>query len=286
MDSRRRWAALAFLVLLGLGVGVGWRLVFARHLDHVGPVLTQTGPLSIWPENPFSPPDALREAQDRASRGRDTWRGSPTVVVSRFARSIFGWDRVEFMDVAGAPGVPPRTFTVREGCASEGICGATDPRWIDVTVDQLGAHGDAGIWSVTTVSSQRLPMPVEPGQVVTAGDVLPFRLEVAGGEHAAVGIRYVQRLDGSTSAECPDGFEGRTDVTDRHQELTVPDPLFAEGPCAGIGAAGYVFAYVTPTLTVQTGDPLLESAAITDLSIVPVQFSPTSVESPSSRPSA
>jgi hypothetical protein len=285
VNARTRWAALAVLVLAGLGLGVGWRLVLARHLDPVGPIVTRTGPKSIWPEDPFSSPDALREAQDRVNGGRDRWRRSPTAVVSRFARSIFGWDRVEFKDAARDPDVGPLTSTIRAGCASEGICAATDPRWINVTVDQLGAQRDAGVWSVIAVSSERLPLPVEAGQVVAAGDVLAFRLDLAGGEHAAVGIRYVQRLGGSTSAECPDGFEGRTDVTGTQQELTVPDPLFAEGPCAGLGAVGYVFAYITPTLTVQTGDPLLESAAITDLSIVPVLFSSTSMRSPSPAPS-
>jgi hypothetical protein len=274
VDVRTRWAAVVVILLIGLGLGVGWRLVLARHPDDVGPVVTQIGPLSIWPEDPFSPPDALREAQDRANGGRDRWRRNPTAVVSRFARNIFGWDRVEFME--GADDVAPQTLTIRAGCASEGICEATDPRWIDVTVDQLGVQGDAGVWSVTAVSSRRLPLPVEAGQVVAAGDVLPFRLVLAQGEHAAVGVRYVQRLGSSTPTECPDGFEGHTDVTGRHEELPVPDPLFAQGPCAGFGAAGYVFAYITPTLTVQTGDPLLESAAITDLSIVPVRFSPAS----------
>jgi hypothetical protein len=284
VNLRTRWAALAALVVVGLGVGVGWRLVLARHLDPVGPIVARTGPLSIWPEDPFSPPDELREAQDRANGGRDRWRRNPTAVVSRFARSIFGWDRVEFMDVAPGPDVGPQTFTIRAGCASEGICEATDPRWIDVTVERLGAQRHAGVWSVIALNSERLTLPVEAGQVVAAGDVLPFRLDLADGEHAAVGIRYVQRLGGSTSVECPDGFEGRTDVTGRLRELTVPDPLFAEGPCVGFGAVGYVFAYITPTLTVQTGDPLLESAAITDLSIVPVRFSPTSMQSPAPSP--
>lgn len=271
--------AVAVVMVLA-GLGIGWPALFGPRDDPVGPVVTQMGPMSIWPEDPFSPGDALLEAQDRADGGRDRWRRSPTAVVSRFARGIFGWDRVEFRYAAPGADEGPFTFSIRAGCASEGVCGATDPRWIDVTVDQLGARRAAGVWSVIAVSSRRLRLPVEAGQVVAAGDVLPFRLDLAGGEHAAVGVRYGQRLGGSTTAECPDGFEGRTDVSDPLQELTIPDPVFAEGPCAGFGAVGYVFAYITPTLTVQTGDPLLESASITDLSIVPVVFSPLPMRSP------
>jgi hypothetical protein len=262
-----------------VGLVVGWLALFGPRDDPPGPIVTQTGPMSIWPEDPFSSPNALREAQDRASDGQDRWRRNPTAVVSRFARGVFGWDRVEFRDVAsGQDG--PRTSAIRAGCASEGVCAATDPRWIDVTVDQLGARRDGGVWNVIAVASERLSLPVRAGQIVAAGDVLSFHLDLAKDEHAAVGIRYVQRLRGSTTADCPGGFEGRTDVTAPLQELTVPDPLFAEGQCRGFGAVGYVFAYITPTLTVQTGDPLLESASITDLSIVPVMFSSSTVRSP------
>jgi hypothetical protein len=262
-----------------VGLVVGWLALFGPRDDLPRPIVTQTGPMSVWPEDPFSSPDALREAQDRASDGQDRWRRNPTAVVSRFARGVFGWDRVEFRDVAsGQDG--PRTSAIRAGCASEGVCAATDPRWIDVTVDQLGARRDGGVWNVIAVASERLSLPVRAGQIVAAGDVLSFHLDLAKDEHAAVGIRYVQRLRGSTTADCPGGFEGRTDVTAPLQELTVPDPLFAEGQCRGFGAVGYVFAYITPTLTVQTGDPLLESASITDLSIVPVMFSSSTVRSP------
>jgi hypothetical protein len=266
------------VVVVLAGLGIGW-LALLGHRDHpAGPIVTQSGPMSVWPEDPFSPEDALRQEQDRANRGQDRWRRNPTAVVSRFARGIFGWDRLEFRDATPGADAGPLTFSIWAGCASEGICAATDPRWIDVTVDRLGPRRDAGVWSVVAVTSGRLPLPVEAGQILAAGDVLSFRLDLAEGEHAAVGVRYGQRLSGSTTAECPDGFEGRTDVTDALQELTVPDPLFAEGPCAGFGAVGYVFAYITPTLTVQTGDPLLESASITDLSIVPVLFSPSPMQ--------
>lgn len=281
MSARARWATLAAVVVLFVGLVVGRLALFGPRRDGVGWIGTQSGPMSVWPEDPFSPADALREAQDRANGGRDRWRRNPTAVVARFAVSIFGWDRVEFGETEPGPDDAPRIFPIRADCVSEGICAATDPRWIDVTVDQLGVRRDAGVWSVIAVTSDRLPLPIEAGQIVAAGDVLAFGLDVTEGEHAAVGIRYGQRLGGSTTIECPDGFEGRTDVTGPQLKLTVPDPIFDDGRCAGFGAAGYVFAYITPTLTVQTGDPLLESASITDLSIVPVAFSPSSMSSPS-----
>lgn len=284
MSARARWTTLAALIVLLVALGVGWFVLFGPRQQRTGPIFALSGPLSVWPEDPFSPEGALREAQDRANAGRNGWRRSPTAVVSRFARSIFGWDRVEFAGGGGDAGDGPQIFSIRAGCASEGICAPTDPRWIDVTVDQLGVRRHAGVWSVIEAMSDRLPLPVQVGQSVIAGDVLTFHLDLAAGEHAAVGMRFGQRLGGSTSAECPDGFEARSDVTDAQQELTVPDPIFANGPCAAFGAVGYVFAYITPTLTVQTGDPLLESASITDLSIVPVRFSSSPMSSPTSSP--
>ncbi len=263
-----------------VGLGIGWFTLYGSRHEPGGYGVTQTGPMSVWPEDPFGPADALREAQDRSNAGQEGWRRSPTEVVARFARNVFGWDRVEFDEHGDGRGHGPQTFSVRADCASEGICAATDPRWVGVAVDQLGLQRSAGVWSVVAVSSARLPLPVAAGHPVAAGEVLSFRLHLEAGEHAAVGIRFVQRLGGPTRIECPDVFEGRTDVTDPLRELTVPDPLFARGPCAGFGAVGYVFAYITPTLTVQTGDPLLESASITDLSIVPVLFSASAISGP------
>jgi hypothetical protein len=147
-------------------------------------------------------------------------------------------------------------------------CGDPTDEWVDVTVDRLLADRPGGVWSVVAVTSPHLRLPVKAGETVVAGQSLPIGLDLGKDRHAAVGLRYVQNV-GDTS--CGDGLAGEAGITSADASVTVPDPLFANESCTA--AAGYVFAYTSPTLTVQTGDPLLEPAYIADLSIVPVRFS-------------
>jgi hypothetical protein len=135
-------------------------------------------------------------------------------------------------------------------------------------VGRLLADRPGGVWSVIAVTSPRLRLPVETGDTVVGGQSLPIGLDLAQDRHAAVGLRYVQRIGIS---DCGDGLAGEAGITAADASVTVPDPLFANESCTT--AAGYVFAYTSTRLTVQTGDPMLEPAYIADLSIVPVRFS-------------
>jgi hypothetical protein len=262
MSARGRWVALAAAAAVLLGAG--W-FVFVRSVRDGGPIgIFTTGPMSIWPESPLGPEDALRREQDLVDGGKDAWRLQPEEVVARFAQHVFGWVSIRIDPPAGTAHGPV-IYRMRSDCEA---CGDTTEGWVQVTVDRLLADRPGGVWSVVAVTSQHLRLPVQAGDTIAAGRTLPIGLDLAKDRHAAVGLRYVQRV-GSTS--CGDGLAGEAGITSADASVTVPDPLFANESCTA--AAGYVFAYTSPTLTVQTGDPLLEPAYIADLSIVPVRFS-------------
>ena len=255
-----RWLALAVAVAVLLGAG--W-FVFLRTVRDGGPV-TATGPMSIWPESPFDPENALRREQDLVDRGKDAWRLQPEELVARFAQQVFGLVTIRIDPPAGtAHG--PATYRMRSDCEA---CGDTTGGGVEVTVDRLLADRPGGVWSVVAVTSPHLRLPVTAGDTVVAGQSLPFALDLAKDRHAAVGLRYVQHVGGT---RCGDGIAGEAAITAADASVTVPDPLFTNESCTA--AAGYVFAYASPTFIVQTGDPLLEPAYIADLSIVPVRFS-------------
>jgi hypothetical protein len=263
MSSRGRWVALAAAVAVLLGAG--W-FVFVRAVEpEGGPVgISVTGPMSIWPESPLDPEDSLRREQDLVDQGQDAWRLQPEELVARFAQRVFGWVSIRIDPPAGTAHGPV-TYRMRSDCEA---CGDPADEWFEVTVDRLLADRPGGVWSVVAVTSPHLRLPVKAGDTVAAGQTLPIGLDLAQDRHAAVGLRYVEHV-GSTS--CGDGIAGEAGITAAEASVTVPDPLFSDESCGA--AAGYVFAYTSPKLTVQTGDPLLEPAYIADLAIVPVWFS-------------
>jgi hypothetical protein len=267
---RSRWFVLAVAAIAALGAG--W-LAFSDSPDETTgeEVVTATGPLSIWPEGPFDAADALRREQTRVDGGADRWRLKAEAVAVHFAQGVFGWITIEVDDPPDvAPEAGPVSYRAREDC---GVLCEGDDGWVEVTVDRLLGERAGTVWSVVAVHSDRLRLPVEPGDTVSAGDQLSFDLDVAPDRHAAVGLRFLQRLGGERPLDCGHGFAGEAGVTEAEASTTVPDPLFEDGSCAAAGAVGYVFAYTTARLTVQTGDPMLEPVYVTDLSIVPVRFS-------------
>ena len=77
-------------------------------------------------------------------------------------------------------------------------------------------------------------------------------------------------------AQWYDGCSGGHDIVDDIRrpsrfEITLPDQMPTASPGCGSVAAGYAYAYAVPRLTQPVGDPLLESAPLTDLTIVPIR---------------
>jgi hypothetical protein len=270
MTVRSRWFVLAVAVIAG--VAAGWFVLAGPGDGGVGSdTVSATGPMSIWPEDPWDPADALTREQTTVEGGRDGWRLHSEAVVAHFVQSVFGWIRIEIDGVPDAPATGPVTYRAREDCGV--LCEGIDDGWVEVTVDRLLGERAGTVWSVVAVNSDRLHLPVEPGDTVAAGDALAFQLSFSPDRHAAVGVRFLQRLGGDRPLDCGHGFAGEAGVTAAEATTTVPDPLFDDGSCAAAGGVGYVFAYTTARLTVQTGDPLLEPVYLVDLSIVPVHLS-------------
>jgi hypothetical protein len=268
MNGRPGRVALGVVTFVALGAG--WFALVAPRSDRAGSRSPITAaPSSIWPEGPFDAPEQLSLAQSRVDAGRDRWRLRADAVVAHFVQSTFGWITVEIADAAERPTAGPVTYEAREDCGSlcEGLGGGG---WVAVTVDRLLDDRDGTVWSVVAVGSDRLRLPVEAGDVVVAGESLPFGLSIAEDRHAAVGVRYAQPPGDTVVPDCGNGFAGEAGVTDAEVSVTIPDPPFDDASCSAARAVGYVFAYTTTRLTVQTGDPLVEPVYLTDLSIVPV----------------
>jgi hypothetical protein len=274
-------AMLAFAVAIA-GIGGAWFALrrggdAAVQVQQPAAAVVSRGPMSVWPETPLTPPDVLANVQRAAVHdSRYAWRLDRVEVIRRFAASVLGWHPVDAERVLRnerpATGtaylVRPR-ITILMECPSHGQC-PWNPE-LSVVVDQLGRKGDKGIWSVVSVTSPNLTLPVAAGDTVVSGEALTVEMRLADLQHAAIGLSYDRQAVAAPGEPCVPRFEGSADVTRRRFQLFVPDPLYDAQSCAP-GAAGYVFAYTTPKLIVQTGDPLVESAAISDLSIVPVLF--------------
>ena len=159
----------------------------------------------------------------------------------------------------------PATYRMRSDCEA---CGDPTDEWVEVTVDRLLADRPGGVWSVVAVTSPHLRLPVTGRRHRCRRTVAPDRAGPREGSARGGGSAIVQHVAARRAAT---GIAGEAGITAADASVTVPDPLFKNDSCTA--AAGYVFAYTSPTLTVQTGDPLLEPAYIADLSIVPVRFS-------------
>ena len=269
--SRSTWAIAAAVGVAVAAIAVV--LLLHRADDGVsGPARAEaTGPMSIWPESALDDAEALQRARARVEAGHDAWRLDPEARVSRFAQDVFGWHRIA---TSPSPVVPPGPVRVRPVCAG-GCTLPTSP--VDVSLDRIGGAGR--MWSVVAATSPGLRLPVASGATVRAGQDLAFDLRLREGDHAVVGLRFAAPTGAGVPTACGDGSAVEADVTGAHAVVTVPARLFADPSCASVGATGYVFAYVTPSLTVQTGDPLLEPAAISGLAIVPVRVVPAGAPS-------
>src|SRR5207244_8457626 len=102
----------------------------------------------------------------------------------------------------------------------------------------------------------------DPIDAFAPGSDLPVSLDVPNNETVVVGAVGQNGCSNFVSVD--------QDVTAKY-DLALPDALQPGDAGYGCGdlAASYVFAYTVPKLTVPTGDPFLEPAAITAVTAVP-----------------
>ncbi len=264
----RRIANLLIAAALSMTAG----FLFLRAMDR--PALK--GPISfgpkatVWPENALSVGMSLEVIQREASFDRGSmWRLVPRKVVARFADEVLGWGNVR---ISGG-GEPEPDGTIIFTVTTDSTCGLPTapcpgraPPDLQVTLVQpLGEQPLGGIWSVSEVESPSLTLPDVQGHLA-GGQALAVGIDMAKTEHAVVGAAYVDECGRTT-------FDSRVGIRESANALEIPDPLFTSGPACSGSANGYLFAYTTPQLVVQTGDPFLESASLNDLAIVAVSVS-------------
>ncbi|MGZ8662024.1 MAG: hypothetical protein ACXWYI_08115 [Actinomycetota bacterium] len=264
---RSRIVAGVMVAVLALGATAAvW--VALRGDDEAPPVAAYVPPrvATVWPESGLEDQETARVVQDRADNHDPeiVWRRSPGKVVHAFVASVLGWSdpdvRPQYPGLQG----PDRWYTATEhaSCPAGAIC---DPpvSTLDIEVVQPARRGEDGIWSVAGVRSSGL-------RLVADGVRRPVAGTIPGVAAKAAGLRTV------AGAQWYDGCTGGHDIVDEIRrpsrfEITLPEPMPAASPGCGSVAAGYAYAYAVPRLTQPVGDPLLESAPLTDLTIVPIR---------------
>ena len=222
--------------------------------------------LTIWPESVTDPnAPSVGEVQALVDEGKMEWRLKDGAVALNFIQAIFGdfTSVTPAEPVAALPGSPAGAETLMVTFTCE--CQPSE-RQLSITLVQPGRQGPTGIWSVAAVESPRLDLPASPGDLLQGLGPFPVGIQQSPSEHAAVGITS---YDG-----CEPGFGGSIDLQgDQIFELDLHSDDVQPPGCDDYPVA-YLFAYTTPQLTTQVGDPLKESASVSDLSIVPVRWDP------------
>jgi len=265
--TRQRIVAGAMAGVLSLGASAAvWGALRGGGETPTVTVFTPPRVPTVWPESGLRGQETTQAVQDRVD-DRDaevSWRRSPGKVVHAFVASVLGWSDPEVRPQYPGLHGPDRWYTVTEhsSCPVGAICDPPIPT-LDIEVVQPARQGDGGIWSVATVRSSNLRIVAEAGEPPRAGTI-PGVAAKAAGLHTVAGAQWY------------DGCSGGHDIVDDIRrpsrfEITLPDQMSTASPGCGSVAAGYAYAYAVPRLTQPVGDPLLESAPLTDLTIVPIR---------------
>jgi hypothetical protein len=269
---RQRIVAGTMAGVLALGATAAVWVAFS-DAGEAPPATTYAPPRvpTVWPESGLEGQETAQVVQYRADN-RDpevAWRRSPDKVVHAFVASVLGWSEPQVREMEPSAGGSFRWYTAteRQPCPAETFgCAFVPPGHgpvLRIGVTQPTTQGAAGIWSVATVRSSDL-------RLAAWADDSPKAGTIHGVAATATGLRTL------AGAQWYDGCAAGHDIDDDIRrpsrfEITLPDPAATAGPGCGSIAAGYAFAYAVPRLTQPVGDPLLESAPLTDLTIVPIR---------------
>jgi hypothetical protein len=232
-----------------------------------------SGPLANWqpPEVPFLWPEnwsrdgfeQVQRVQEAADAGdaNATWRLDPNQVIDQFAKGVLGWASVDVHSQVSGPGF--EEWGISQACSE---CPPPPDVYERVRLVQPVRGGQSGIWSVAAVQADGLGVTANPKDdpidAFMPGSALPVKLNVPGDQTVVVGA--------VGQNGCADFASVDQDVSASY-ELPLPNALQPgeNGYDCGTLAASYLFAYTVPKLTVPTGDPFLEPAAITAMTAVP-----------------
>lgn len=276
-DRRRGRRAL----VVGLCVALVGTLFAFSVLRSKGPVPLRSAagftPPSVpylWPENWARPgDDTPQDIQDKVDAGAKSlqWRTDPEEVAARFVASVLGWAQAGGGAVSQRIGVPGLVFALRP-CAPLPVLACPGDSNQYVWVQQPVRTGDGGIWDVAGAWADTLDTGIghqlaSTVDTLSAGGSLHMDLTVPPDQTVIVGYA---------------GHNGCSDFGTAVQQGSAPslgngpytlplDPSSAGNPDVTCGdlATAYAFAYTVPKLTTPTGDPFLESAAITAVTAMP-----------------
>jgi len=268
---RQRIVAGTMAGVLALGATTAVWVAFGGTGD-APPVTTYAPPRvpTVWPEAGLEGQETAQVVQYRADNQDPevTWRLDPDQVVHGFVASVLGWSNPTVREMEPGAGGSFRWYVVTQPTCPPGGFGCAfvlpgHGPTLRIGTTQPATQGGGGIWSIATVRSSSLRLAASADDPPRVGTVRG----TAGkgiGLHTLAGARW---YDGcSTAHDVVDGVRrpGRF-------EVTLPDPAATAAPACAPVAAGYSYAYAVPRLTQPVGDPLLESAPITDLTIVPIR---------------
>jgi hypothetical protein len=264
---RQRIVAGSMAGVLALGATAAVWVAFSGTGD-APPVTTYAPPRvpTVWPEAGLEGQETAQVVQYRADNQDPdvVWRRSPGKVVHAFVASVLGWSEPSIRSQYPHLEDSRRWYTVRESasCPDGAICDPQGPT-LDLELVQPARQGQGGVWSVATVRSSNLRLAVSADDVPQVGTVRGTNRHGIG-LHTLAGARW---YDGCRAGHSfADGVGGRSRF-----EITLPDPVAAAPAGCSSVAAGYAYAYSVPRLVQPVGDPLLESAPLTDLTIVPIR---------------
>jgi hypothetical protein len=219
----------------------------------------------LWPENwardGFEQVQRVQEAAD-AGDANATWRLDPNQVIDQFAKGVLGWSGIDMHSQLSGPDF--QEWGISPACSDPAAC--PPDVYERVKLVQPVRGGQSGIWSVASAQAGGLGVTAnwkdDPIDAFMPGSTLPLKLNVPSDQTVVVGA--------VGQNACADFASVDQDVSASY-ELPLPNALQPgeNGYDCGSLAASYVFAYTVPKLTVPTGDPFLEPAAMTAVTAVP-----------------
>jgi hypothetical protein len=267
--ERGRVITLAVVMVLALAAGVAGYVT--KYLSPPGTLPFATGQSpTLWPEEALATGPTAVEVQQQANTGSESvaWRLHPRQVATNFASTVLGW---AYSQLNGGSPQKDGSFVVRVrrlACSTTAPCplpvGGFDPVVERLILAQPVDRGPGGIWSVISVMSPRLRLPTTPDDVVEGMQHLGLSLDLPSTDHAAAGLAYADGCGLTNVAS------HAVDIRSNDYLLVVPDPLYPSGNPCTTWSQGYLFAYSTPKVVQQTGDPLRKSSEIDDLSMIPI----------------
>ena len=264
---RRRVVAGVVVALLALsGIATLW--VTRRGDDDASQVPAYVPPRvpTVWPESGLAGEDSAQDVQARADdRDPDVvWRLRPDRVVHAFVASVLGWSDPTVHEIEPGAGGALRWYMATQAtCPDFPFCPFVSPArspTLRIAVTQPATRGEEGIWSVAVVRSSDLRIAAKAD---TSGGIA-----IGGSAGRAVGLHTL------AGARWYDGCRIRHRIRD---DVRRPARFWVNGVDVGTSlgcssvAAGYAYIYAVDSITQPVGDPLLESAPLVDLTIVPIR---------------